>query len=99
MPFPIFLMNISDFNDVPGEDTCPPLTEGFRVSPSEFKDSIDIGEKAANDYADSMALASRDLERRASKSFDPRGTFRTPRKNQLDTGLCGKPSKDFFTHN
>lgn len=51
---------------------------------------MDVGEKVASNYADSVSVASRDIERRAPTTFDPRGTFRTPRKSQLDTELCGK---------
>lgn len=46
------------------------------------------GEKAAEEYADS--LAKRDIVRRAPNKFDPRTKFRTPRKDQGTTQLCGK---------
>ena len=49
---------------------------------------MDAGEKAAEDYANS--LLRRDYVRRAPDSFDPRTTFKTPAKNQGDTELCGK---------
>jgi hypothetical protein len=49
---------------------------------------MDAGEKAAEDYANS--LTHRDYVCRAPDSFDPRTTFKTPAKNQGDTQLCGK---------
>ncbi|GLB45591.1 hypothetical protein LshimejAT787_2400490 [Lyophyllum shimeji] len=77
------------FKKVPSSnpsDTCPPLTEGYRLSGAQFEDAMKAGEQAAEDY--SNLLARRDIVRRAPASFDPRTTFRTPRKNQLDTQLC-----------
>lgn len=69
-----------------GGGTCPPLTEGYRLADDQFKDAMDAGEKAAEDYANS--LARRDYMGRAPDSFDPRTTFKTPAKNQVNTQLC-----------
>lgn len=49
---------------------------------------MDAGEKAAEDYANS--LARRDYMGRAPDSFDPRTTFKTPAKNQVNTQLCSE---------
>jgi hypothetical protein len=67
---------------------CPPLTEGYRISEDQFKDTMDAGEKAAEEYANSLAL--RDYMGRAPDSFDPRTTFKTPVKDQEKTQLCGE---------
>lgn len=77
---------VPGFNDSNPTDMCPPLTEGYRLSPSQFEDAMKAGEQVAEDYADS--LERRDIVRRAPDSFDPRTKFKTPRKNQGDTELC-----------
>jgi len=65
-----------------------PLTEGYRLSETQFEDTMDAGEKAAEDYANSVTR--RDIVRRAVDSFDPRTKFKTPAKYQGNTQLCGE---------
>ena len=51
-----------------------PLTEGYRLSETQFEDTMDAGEKAAEDYANSVTC--RDIVRHAPGSFDPRTSSR-----------------------